>query len=769
MVEESTPRSLSPTRNIAEALINAIAEQSEYAEDHQITWDRFGSLSAYVCSFYGFSTMFLAFILNRTAIFATARSNSRPRPQQIHNRGFLGATSREDWPFALCTMLLRLSAVAGLAFAMRNVLVVLRIMKENAQDQSALPTLVRLIPDDWFLYDPVKYATDKYMSMSPTEVRFGPTSSMLWPVYLAASYSEFIEVFVSSISGKTPKIGRAITILELSVSLQEVSSGFYFLREYTAAKRPTEQVLMVCMFSLTDHILQHLGSLLYGRKYRLIPSSIVSVLFISYHWRCLRNGSWFYFPVVIISAYTSLLFLWAVIISCALIFILAIIAKGSKYEELQFASYFSSSEEGSEFFSKHIGCSFDDDFFSFSSKLSLFAITSAGRSSYITEYNYVTGAQSTWVEQSITDKLVSIFGAGSLTKDADSVRSGKVLAYLKENRMSGYGNLVEKPPLRLISRTKDEKFNFKLQGAWKQRWYYLSESAVRFYQLLKSLIVNSFAFYLVPRLFRKYILRRPINLWGSNDETEEEFRIRQSRAPKFVQPFIKKREPVKDPAPKFNINEVPEDQLVTQYSCILQEYDLDEEDESPDFILEVEDGSDLESDSDLESVDLTQGIITRSNRAVTQATPFTSALGELITSENLLDMLQGDADLLTRHLNYDYAKDGIMTRSRYRARNKPGVHEAEELLDLILTKRAKQEHKAPRQGDNEIDKDDEDYDLDARLACVVCQIHLREIITWPCKCFAICESCRLSLMAKNMEGCVCCRRDVEGVSRVYLP
>lgn len=308
---DNTPDSLNPSNSFLGAIRDAIAEQSQYADDHLITWDRFGSLSAYVCSFYGFSTMFLAFILNRTAIFATARSSNWPGLRLARSRS---ANSRSQWLFTITTTFLRLSAAAALLYAMKNVLVTLKIIKDNAQDPELLPLLIRLIPSDWLQYDPVKYATDRYMSMPRTEVRFGPTSDMLWPVYLAASYLEFIEVFVSAISGKTPKVGRAITILELSVSLQEVSSGLSFLRKYNTAKRPTEQVLMVCMFLLADHLLFHFGTLLYGRRYRLIPLSIISIMFLSYHLRCLRNGSWINFPAVIISAYTSLLFLWAVII-----------------------------------------------------------------------------------------------------------------------------------------------------------------------------------------------------------------------------------------------------------------------------------------------------------------------------------------------------------------------------------------------------------------------------------------------------------------------
>lgn len=53
--------------------------------------------------------------------------------------------------------------------------------------------------------------------------------------------------------------------------------------------------------------------------------------------------------------------------------------------------------------------------------------------------------------------------------------------------------------------------------------------------------------------------------------------------------------------------------------------------------------------------------------------------------------------------------------------------------------------------------------------CVVCQCSAREIILWPCKCFALCEDCRLTLAMKSFKGCVCCRRKVKSFSKVYVP
>jgi hypothetical protein len=53
--------------------------------------------------------------------------------------------------------------------------------------------------------------------------------------------------------------------------------------------------------------------------------------------------------------------------------------------------------------------------------------------------------------------------------------------------------------------------------------------------------------------------------------------------------------------------------------------------------------------------------------------------------------------------------------------------------------------------------------------CVICQSAPRTILVWPCRCLALCEECRVSLAMKNFGNCVCCRRDVVGFSRIFVP
>lgn len=53
--------------------------------------------------------------------------------------------------------------------------------------------------------------------------------------------------------------------------------------------------------------------------------------------------------------------------------------------------------------------------------------------------------------------------------------------------------------------------------------------------------------------------------------------------------------------------------------------------------------------------------------------------------------------------------------------------------------------------------------------CVVCQSEPRTVLAWPCRCLSLCEECRVSLAMNNFATCVCCRREVVGFSRLYVP
>lgn len=740
--------------------VDAIAEQSQYAESHQLMWDRFGGLTMYACSLYGLSTLFVALVLNRTAMIASTNHLQRHRSARP---GIIGFMVRHEWTKVVTLTLLRLLAMMSLLVNVYYVLVALSVKKQFFKPEN-LSRLTRMIPLSYIHYDPDVFAHNKYMGMPNDEVRFGPTSAMLWPVFWSVSYSLFVETFASAINGVKPFLEGGITLFELSLALQEMSSGFFFLREHNIAKRPSEQVLMVCLFLLADHIVGQFGALCYRNNYRLIPLTFLNFWFVWYFVSTITLSGLLFllFPLNILFTYLGLVLVLIIILICLVIFVLAIITKGSSLQDLNYASYFMDSEELSEFFSKHLSLSLRQDFYTAVVNIGIFAITLAGKSSYITEYSIFQGPTETWLETGLWARVQAAFGVESLSELDQLVQSGKLLKFLKENNMTGYGNVINVPSERLTIGSSGNKQTGERISALKVKMTYLREIAIRFGQLVWSLVYQSLIRQFIPRVFKKYILGRPVSIHDDNEaETEQDFEVRKSRAPAFVQHLMTKREE-QVARVGFDLNKLTEEELQEQYAQILAERDLADTDDSPDFeIADLE----YESESEVESINLEQGHVLRaSGRAqFFHESAYESPMSELMTSDAFVELID-QHDILTRHLHYEHSDHGILTRARYNALLQPEISspqdEAKALLQLLLSKR----HIA--QTHSNLDDDD---DIDPRLACVICQVKAREIITWPCKCFAICEGCRLSLASKGMEGCVCCRRDVEGVSKVFLP
>ncbi|KAI0697320.1 hypothetical protein C8T65DRAFT_720154 [Cerioporus squamosus] len=67
---------------------------------------------------------------------------------------------------------------------------------------------------------------------------------------------------------------------------------------------------------------------------------------------------------------------------------------------------------------------------------------------------------------------------------------------------------------------------------------------------------------------------------------------------------------------------------------------------------------------------------------------------------------------------------------------------------------------------------DEDMRSENARTCVICTVEPRDIICWPCRCLALCDDCRDNLASRSSASkhtCPCCRRSVEGYSKIYIP
>lgn len=178
--------------------------------------------------------------------------------------------------------------------------------------------------------------------------------------------------------------------------------------------------------------------------------------------------------------------------------------------------------------------------------------------------------------------------------------------------------------------------------------------------------------------------------------------------------------------------------------------------------------------------------ISPSSDPVTDHTIDPAYLARLLNPKDLAT--RQEARMLATHL----ASNTAMTRSQYRhaetvdrsrlltsTRHRPPgfkpslpngrltpVEEAEVLEYLILSRRASSSSAAQpaetwRNGAEGLG--------DGGPQCVVCQSAPRTILAWPCRCLCICEECRVSLAMNNFATCVCCRTDVVGFSRLFVP
>ncbi|CAI4711908.1 CIC_collapsed_G0043010.mRNA.1.CDS.1 [Saccharomyces cerevisiae] len=71
--------------------------------------------------------------------------------------------------------------------------------------------------------------------------------------------------------------------------------------------------------------------------------------------------------------------------------------------------------------------------------------------------------------------------------------------------------------------------------------------------------------------------------------------------------------------------------------------------------------------------------------------------------------------------------------------------------------------------DTKLSEVDETFgtESDFDLSCAVCKVNERNTVLWPCRCFAICEDCRISLGLRGFSTCVCCRSKVHGYCKVH--
>lgn len=278
----------------------------------------------------------------------------------------------------------------------------------------------------------------------------GPSTSFLWPLYLTFCLSQFVETFCSVTSGTQPSVDTSLTLFEHSIAFHEFDNAALL------AQKPSPELLFLCLNSVLNHSAIHVLKLLNLQKYRLIVLSALGMSFISYYISVVISGRLQFFPTIVIMSFVPQVGIIMIIIFCALIYLSAsILAEGNNNNDnrLTFVNL------GLENFNVNLS----DDFNSVLVKLSVIALTTATKKSFIKELSFVGLPESSWLDSEIA-KIEKVFrkkqqrkALAEINDNSDEANGVDGSIYTKRF-ISNYNKFFEVPP-ELIEMLEEEKQN----------------------------------------------------------------------------------------------------------------------------------------------------------------------------------------------------------------------------------------------------------------------------------------------------------------------
>lgn len=627
-------------KRLFKKLANAIAMQ--FAET-DLPDRPMSSLIAYLISPFALLCMGMAIILNRTVVFATTR-----RPSEL--------------PF-MYRLLLRSIAVYSLASQTLPLLRSLKCTSSWAAD-----------------YIPLTVSPDKC-----------PKPSILWDLYRGICIGHFIETFCSVVQGKMPYSETGMTLFEYSVAFQEVQSS----------QNLEQEILVASLISAVSQLAVHIQGIFNSTRYRLIPSTIFGISFLSYFGYAVFHGRLLYFPSVCVIGYLPQLAIIIVVCICGAIYGLACLFVGPANMQTSVRAV-------------HIEMS--DDFYSSLMKLGVLALTSVTKATYLTEASSISAPLATWIEYIDRED--------------------------KTSPLSPYLNEVSGPPVD--------------RPEIAPRGFLTINRLVSAFEMVQ--VLGSLALYAVWTGFKKLMYGVFGRIWPGYQYKKQ---VQQDQIAGLENKVI--------------YADLDND-YEQAYMKLLSGDILPDVDNSMDYIpsddeeedeYEYESNYTSEAEDDLREEGYQEGLRRRYNfeplstlrsvragspaaatpRVTTTTRQTISPINDLV--EYLLSLFtpqnndqEEESKILSAHLS-----SGRITRSKYRRKD-----DANEIMKVIMERRKENLSPELRQS-----------------LCVVCHASPRQVVLWPCRCFALCEDCRMALAVKHFKGCVCCRREVSSFSRVFVP
>ncbi|WEJ95868.1 hypothetical protein PSN45_003399 [Yamadazyma tenuis] len=680
--------------NIFEVLFTkfkgAILAQGESAD---MSPYRIMSFLTYCYSWYGIACLVISVILNRTLVVASTNTSRIQQSMAYRRRNLLTNGSKTEFLKSASQFCFRMGSIAVLLYNAYNVLVALNVMAVLRGREDVL--FFRLLKyTGWFEYD--TETDNRFLKAPKTQVMIGPSTDVYWPVFLGFCLSAYMETFASVINGEKPYTEAGLTLFEHSLAFQESSqTKAIFLGDPNLVRRPTEEMLIVCLFSTLNHLNIQIGGLINRNKYRLIPSSIIGIGMLTYFTQSVYYGTWSKFPIIVIGSLSPQLLMVSIIFLSFSIFSMAVLAIGFNLKDLNYASFFTNSENDPDFQGNTL-FRLSDDFYTMLMNLGMLSVTSAGKSSYITELSIATVDGETWLDRSIWQKYKNSLNG---FKSNRNLSGSGLVDYLK-NEKKGYSNLITEPSKSLVTGDQGAGKEYDPYGlddatVLKRRIIYSQMMLMNLFELFKGLLFN--------KLFRwrKKPEIEPI-YDATGEEVYEQFEQRRQRLPSFLRKFVRPRSKPQAKSEKLvELDNITDDELAYQYVNLLKEKNISEVDNSRDF--NITDVDDIESESDAESIIINDDDVV-----------------EFISPESFQELI-GDTNgmqILHYHMKN---QDRIMTRAQYRAvssRTEELKDETTKLIEILLSKRQGYLQEVLNGSNVPIQASDEENNLSSLLAYI---------------------------------------------------
>ena len=542
------------------------------------------------------------------------------------------------------------------------------------------------------------------------------TDNILKSLHLSLCISQIFDTFISVASGLKPSMETGITLFEYSLAFQEIEKS-----TNNNDNSISIEILIIAIISILNQLNIHLLGLFNLLNYKLITSTIIGLFTLGFYSYNLINGSISNLPVIIIIGYLPHFCILNLIILSLLIYLTTGLVKFS-FNDLLINNLLINWNS--------INISLSDDFYTALIKFGEFILNLSINQCYIRETSNIYLPIDNFIQMEINNMKNKIN---------------------KNKNMNGYNNeIINNPELMNIEKQNDE---IKKISVFKwvifKRLKIFNNVVMKFIKLIVLKIIG---------IFRKRNNDRINDNNNSNNNNKVvKYRIiEDDNGVKciYLDNDNENNDNDNNNNDKLNINEINDEDLNKMYSQLLLNTELPENDESNDY---------QESDDDNED-DYDEDIPTDNESIVSD-----EEIQELFTNNDINHILTDmrEQHIMTYHMSQEkeFVPISQLTRSNFSKYYTDDM----KLLDYLIERRLKRVNNDNNKETFNNDDSCKEINDDQLGICVVCHENSRQIVLWPCRCLAICESCRVSLFIREFATCVCCRGEVEGFSRIYVP